>query len=79
MRQSVYQIPTLKEIPSDATTLSAQLLLKSGLVRGLAAGVYSYLPLGFRVFQKVSGIIREEMNKIGGQEFLLPALNPVSL
>ena len=72
-------IPTVKEIPSDATIPSHQLMLRAGLMRPLAAGVYSFLPLGYRVMKKVIRIIREEMDAIGGQEFHLPALNPIEL
>lgn len=79
MRQSEYFIPTLKEPPAEAQIVSHSLMLKSGLVRQLAAGVFSFLPLGFRVLNKVINIIREEMNEIGGQEFLLPALNPIEI
>ena len=79
MRQSIYHIPTLKEVPSDATTPAAQLLLRAGLVRGLAAGIYSFLPMGYRVIRKIQDIIRKEMNAIDGQEFHLPALNPIEL
>lgn len=79
MRQSEYFIPTLKEIPADAQIPSHQLLLRAGMVRQLASGIFSFLPLGFKVLNKVIGIIREEMNRIGGQEFLLPALNPIEI
>lgn len=76
MYQSQYFIPTLKEIPNDAQMPSHQLMLRAGLIRQLAAGVFSWLPLGYRVLKKVQDILREEMDAIGGQEFLLPALNP---
>ncbi len=79
MRLNRLFIPTLKEIPSDATIPSHQLMLRAGLMRPLAAGVYSFLPLGYRVMKKVMQIIREEMDAIGGQEFHLPALNPIEL
>lgn len=69
-------IPTLKEVPNDAITPSHILMLRAGLVRPIGAGIYSFLPLGYRVVKKVSDIIREEMDAIGGQEFHLPALNP---
>ncbi|MHC1738810.1 MAG: proline--tRNA ligase [Ignavibacteriaceae bacterium] len=69
-------IPTLKEVPNDAITPSHILMLRAGLVRPIGAGIYSFLPLGYRVVKKVSEIIREEMDAIGGQEFHLPALNP---
>lgn len=76
MRLSKTFIPTLKEVPNDATVVSHVLMLRSGMMRPIGSGIYSFLPLGYRVVQKVSQIIREEMNNIGGQEFHLPALNP---
>ncbi|GAB1371479.1 proline--tRNA ligase [Candidatus Kapaibacterium sp.] len=79
MKQSEYFVPTLRETPADAQIPSHQLMLRSGMVRQLASGIFSFLPLGFRVLNKVINIIREEMNKIGGQEFLLPALNPIEI
>ncbi|MCX7908457.1 MAG: proline--tRNA ligase [Ignavibacteria bacterium] len=79
MRYSEYFIPTLKEVPTEAVVPSHQLMLRAGLVRQVSAGVFSWLPLGFRVLNKVINILREEMNAIGGQEFLLPALNPIEI
>ncbi|BDQ03393.1 proline--tRNA ligase [Ignavibacterium sp.] len=76
MRLSKYFVPTLKEVPSDATVPSHILMLRAGMVRMVSAGIYSFLPLGYRVVKKVCEIIREEMDAIGGQEFHLPALNP---
>jgi len=76
MRLSKYFVPTLKEVPSDATVTSHILMLRSGMIRMVSAGIYSFLPLGYKVVRKVSQIIREEMDAIGGQEFHLPALNP---
>ena len=76
MKLSKYFVPTLKEVPSDATVTSHVLMLRAGMIRMLSAGIYSFLPLGYRVIRKVSQIIREEMDAIGGQEFHLPALNP---
>jgi prolyl-tRNA synthetase len=76
MRWSQYFIPTLREDPADAEVVSHRLLLRAGLVRQLAAGIYSMLPLAQRVSLKIQQILREEMNRIGGQEFYLPALNP---
>jgi len=76
MKLSKYFVPTLKEVPADATVTSHILMLRSGMIRMLSAGIYSFLPLGYRVIRKVSQIIREEMDAIGGQEFHLPALNP---
>jgi prolyl-tRNA synthetase len=79
MRLSNYFVPTLKETPNDAVVTSHILMLRSGMIRMVAAGIYSILPLGYRVIRKISEIIREEMNAIGGQEFHLPALNPKEL
>ena len=76
MRWSQAFIPTLRDDPTDAEAVSHKLLVRGGYVRQLMAGVYSVLPLGQRVRDKVMGIIREEMNAIGGQEFLLPQLHP---
>jgi len=76
MKLSKYFVPTLKEVPSDATVTSHILMLRSGMIRMVGAGIYSFLPLGYRIVRKVSQIIREEMDAIGGQEFHLPALNP---
>ncbi len=79
MRWSQALIPTQKETPADAVAPSHKLLLRSGMVRQLGAGAYSYLPLGFRVLNKVIHIIREEMDAAGAQELLMPALQPVEL
>lgn len=79
MRLSQTFLPTLKEVPSDATIPSHQLMLRAGMIRPLGAGVYSFLPFGYRLMKKVMNLIREEMDAIGGQEFHLPALNPVEL
>ncbi len=72
-------IPTLREVPQEAESRSHQLLLRSGLVRMLMAGVYSYLPLGFRVLVNIEKIIREEMTACCAQELLLPALQPIEI
>jgi len=79
MKLSEAFIPTLKEDPADAKIPSHKLMLRAGLIRQLTAGVYAYLPLGYRAMTKAMDIIREEMNAIGGQEFYLPALNPESI
>lgn len=76
MLQSQVFIPTQKEIPNDAQMPSHQLMLRAGLIRQVAAGVFSWLPLGYKVLKQVQDILREEMDAIGGQEFLMPALNP---
>src|ERR1700687_2145020 len=76
VRMSKSFVPTLKEVPADATVASHQLLVRAGYIRQLAAGIYSILPLAQRSLLKITEIVREEMNGIGGQEFYLPALNP---
>lgn len=79
MRWSNLFIPTLRENPADAEVVSHQLLLRAGYVRQLSAGIYSYLLLAQRSLLKIQQIVREEMNAIGGQEILLPALNPAEV
>jgi prolyl-tRNA synthetase len=79
MKRSQLFLPTIRDVPAEAEVISHQLMLRAGLIRRTAAGVYSYLPLGHRVMQKVSQIIREEMNRAGAQEVLLPALQPAEL
>jgi prolyl-tRNA synthetase len=76
MRWSQLHIPTLREDPADADAASHRLLLRAGFIRQLMAGHYSLLPLGVRVRSKIINVIREEMNRIGGQEFLLPSMQP---
>ena len=76
MRQSQVFTKTLKEAPKDEKSINAQFLIRAGFVDKLMAGVYSYLPFGLMVLKKIENIIREEMNKIGGQEALFPALHP---
>ena len=72
-------IPTLKETPADAEIVSHQLLLRAGLVRKLTGGLYTFLPLGLKVLRKIEQIIREEMNRAGGIELLMPALQPIDI
>jgi prolyl-tRNA synthetase len=79
MRWSQAFIPTLREVPAEAEAPSHQLLLRAGYIRQVAAGVYAHLHLAQRVFLKITRIIREEMDRIGAQEFYLPALNPAEL
>ncbi len=76
MRWSQYFIPTLKESPADAEILSHKLLLRAGLVRKLTGGLYTFLPIGLRSLRKIETIIREEMNRAGAVEVLMPALQP---
>ena len=75
-RQSQLFIPTLREAPADAEAVSHKLLVRGGYIRQVSAGVWTFLPLGWRVHQKVVQIIREEMDAIGGQEMLMPVLTP---
>jgi prolyl-tRNA synthetase len=79
MRYSKMLIPTVKEVPADAEIPSHQLMLRAGLMRKLASGTYTYLPLGFRCLNKVINIVREEMNHAGAQEILMPAVQPLEL
>lgn len=79
MRLSKAFIPTQKETPADAVIPSHRLMIRAGLMRQLTAGVYVYLPLGYKAMQKAMTVLREEMNAIGGQEFYFPALNPETL
>jgi prolyl-tRNA synthetase len=79
MRQRTFMAPTLREASSEAEAASHQLLLRAGYIRQLAAGVYTYLPLGLRVLRKLEGIIREEMERAGAQELLMPAMQPAEL
>ncbi|MEX1031889.1 MAG: proline--tRNA ligase [Cellvibrionaceae bacterium] len=79
MRASRYLIATLKETPADAEVISHQLMLRAGMIRKLASGLYTWLPLGLRVLQKVENIVREEMNKAGAMEVLMPVVQPAEL
>ncbi|MBS3803391.1 MAG: proline--tRNA ligase [Oleiphilaceae bacterium] len=79
MRASRYLIATQKETPSDAEIISHQLMLRAGMIRKLAAGLYTWLPMGLRVLRKVERIVREEMDKSGAQEVLMPAIQPSEL
>ena len=79
MRYSKYFIPTYREVPADAEVISHQLMLRAGLIRKLTAGIYTYLPAGLRSLRKVENIIREEMNRAGAIELLMPAVQPAEL
>ncbi|MCM3732131.1 proline--tRNA ligase [Fictibacillus nanhaiensis] len=79
MRQSQLFIPTLREVPADADVKSHQLLLRAGFIRQNAAGIYSFLPLGKKVLHKIENIVREEMNRAGSQEMMMPALQLAEL
>ncbi|MCG6936326.1 MAG: proline--tRNA ligase [Proteobacteria bacterium] len=79
MRTSNLLLATEKEIPADAEVISHQLMLRAGMIRKLAAGLYTWLPLGLRVLRKVEAIVRDEMDKAGAQELLMPAIQPAEL
>ncbi len=78
-RLSEYLLPTEREPPADAEALSHKLMVRAGLIRQLGAGLWTWLPAGWRVHQKVVQIVREEMNAIGGLEMLMPVLHPAEL
>jgi prolyl-tRNA synthetase len=79
MRATQFLIATVKETPTDAVVISHQLMLRAGMIRKLASGLYTWLPLGLRTLRKVEGIVREEMNKADGLEVLMPAVQPAEL
>jgi len=79
MRTSKYLLATLKETPADAEIISHQLMLRAGLIRKVAAGIYNWLPVGLRVVRKIEQVVREEMNRAGAQEILMPAVQPAEL
>ncbi len=79
MRTSKLLLATLKETPTDAEVISHKLMLRAGLIRGVAAGIYSWLPMGMRVLNKVEAIVREEMDRAGAQQVLLPGVQPAEL
>ena len=79
MRTSQFLLATLRETPNDAEVVSHQLMLRAGMIRKLASGLYTWLPLGLRVLRKVEAIVREEMNRSGAQEVLMPAVQPAEL
>jgi prolyl-tRNA synthetase len=79
MRYSEMFLPTVREVPSDAEVISHQLMLRAGMIRKLTSGVYSYLPLGYRVIRKFEQIVRDEMNRAGAQEIFMPTVQPAEL
>ncbi len=79
MRTSQYLLSTLKETPADAVVISHQLMLRAGMIRRLASGLYTWLPLGLRVLRKAEAVVREEMNAAGALEVLMPAIQPAEL
>ena len=79
MRVSKFPISTLRETPADAEIISHQLMLRAGLIRRLASGLYTWMPYGLRVLRKVEAIVREEMNQAGAVEVLMPSVQPAEL
>src|ERR1035437_5985670 len=79
MRVSQFFISTLREAPADAEIVSHQLMLRAGLIRRLAGGIYTWMPLGLRIVRKVEAIVREEMNRAGAIELLMPSVQPAEL
>ncbi|HXI87927.1 MAG TPA: proline--tRNA ligase, partial [Parvularculaceae bacterium] len=79
MRLSRYFLPLLKETPAEAQIVSHQLMLRAGMIRQEAAGIYAWLPLGFKVLKKIEAIVRDEMNRAGAIEMLMPTLQPADL
>ena len=79
MRASQFFISTQKEAPNDAELISHQLMMRAGLIKKLGSGLYSWMPLGLRVLRKVENIVRDEMNKAGALELLMPAVQPKEL
>ena len=79
MRLSQYPISTLKEVPADAEVVSHRLMLRTGMIRRLAAGLYVWLPMGLRTLRKVEQIVREEMDRAGALELCMPTIQPAEL
>ena len=79
MRVSQMYAPTLREVPAEAEVVSHQLMLRAGFIRKAAGGVYSYLPLAWRVLKKIENIVREEMDDAGAQELLMPIVQPAEI
>ena len=79
MKASQFFISTLKEAPADAEVMSHQLMLRAGFIKRLSAGIYSYMPMGLRVIRKVEAIVRDEMNRAGAVELLMPVVQPAEL
>ncbi|MGE5665743.1 MAG: proline--tRNA ligase, partial [Betaproteobacteria bacterium] len=79
MRASTFFISTQKEAPADAEVVSQKLMLRAGMIKKLAAGIYNYMPLGLRSIRKIEAIIRDEMNRAGAVELLMPVIQPAEL
>ena len=79
MRLSAYFMPTLRETPAEAQIVSHRLMLRAGMIRQASAGIYSWLPLGFRVLKRIEQIVREEQDRAGAQEVLMPTIQSADL
>ena len=79
MRLSQFHLATVKEVPADAEVASHKLMLRAGMIRKLASGLYTWSPLGLRVLRKVENVVREEMNRAGAVELLMPTIQPKEL
>ena len=79
MKASHFFVSTLKEAPADAEVVSHQLMLRAGFIKRLSAGIYTYMPMGLRVIRKIEEIVREEMNRAGAVELLMPVVQPAEL
>ncbi|MGE0652882.1 MAG: proline--tRNA ligase, partial [Alphaproteobacteria bacterium] len=79
MRLSRFYLPTLKETPKEAEIASHRLMLRAGMIRQSSAGIYSWLPLGFRVLKRIETIVREEQDRAGAQEMLMPTIQPAEV
>ena len=79
MRLTAYFMPTMKETPAEAQIVSHRLMLRAGMIRQASAGIYSWLPLGFRVLKKIERIVREEQDRSGAQEMLMPTIQSADL
>ncbi|HNJ84156.1 MAG TPA: proline--tRNA ligase, partial [Piscinibacter sp.] len=79
MKSTQFFVSTLKEAPADAEVVSHKLMMRAGLIKRLGAGIYNYMPMGLRVIRKVEQIIREEMNRAGAVELLMPVVQPAEL
>src|SRR3712207_6231818 len=79
MRLSQYFLPTIKENPAEAQIVSHRLMLRAGLIRQTSAGIYAWLPLGYRVLKRIEQIVREEQDNAGAQELLMPTIQPAEL
>ena len=79
MKVSQFPLATVKETPADAEIVSHQLMMRAGMIKKIAAGIYSWQPLGLRILRKAEAVVREEMNRAGALELLMPAVQPAEL